>query len=194
MVKRTFDLIASFFGLFLVFPVLLIVSVLVALDSRGPIIFKQQRVGRYGKLFTMVKFRTMKVKQESSSTVSIKGDKRITRIGAFLRKTKIDELPELWNVLIGEMSLVGPRPDVEGFADQLQNESRKILELRPGITGPASLKFANEEALLASVDNPERYNREVIYPEKVKLNLEYYYQQNLMLDIKIIFATIFRKS
>ena len=194
MVKRTFDLIASFFGLFLVFPVLLIVSVLVALDSRGPIIFKQQRVGRYGKLFTMVKFRTMKVKQESSSTVSIMGDKRITRIGAFLRKTKIDELPELWNVLIGEMSLVGPRPDVEGFADQLQNESRKILELRPGITGPASLKFANEEALLASVDNPERYNREVIYPEKVKLNLEYYYQQNLMLDIKIIFATIFRKS
>ncbi|MEC8611131.1 MAG: sugar transferase [Bacteroidota bacterium] len=194
MVKRTFDLIASFFGLFLVFPVLLIVSVLVALDSRGPIIFKQQRVGRYGKLFTMVKFRTMKVKQESSSTVSIKGDKRITRIGAFLRKTKIDELPELWNVLVGEMSLVGPRPDVEGFADQLQNESRKILELRPGITGPASLKFANEEALLASVDNPERYNREVIYPEKVKLNLEYYYQQNLMLDIKIIFATIFRKS
>ena len=194
MVKRTFDLIASFFGLFLVFPVLLIVSVLVALDSRGPIIFKQQRVGRYGKLFTMVKFRTMKVKQESSSTVSIMGDKRITRIGAFLRKTKIDELPELWNVLVGEMSLVGPRPDVEGFADQLQNESRKILELRPGITGPASLKFANEEALLASVDNPERYNREVIYPEKVKLNLEYYYQQNLMLDIKIIFATIFRKS
>lgn len=194
MVKRSFDLIASFFGLILVFPVLLIVSVLVALDSRGPIIFKQQRVGRYGKLFTMVKFRTMKVKQESSSTVSVKGDKRITRIGAFLRKTKIDELPELWNVLVGEMSLVGPRPDVEGYADQLQNENRKILELRPGITGPASLKFANEEALLASVDNPERYNREVIYPEKVKLNLEYYYQQNLMLDIKIIFATIFRKS
>ena len=194
MVKRTFDLIASFFGLLLLFPVLLVVSVLVALDSRGPIIFKQQRVGRHGKLFTMVKFRTMKVKQESSSTVSVKGDKRITWIGAFLRKTKIDELPELWNVLVGEMSLVGPRPDVEGYADQLQNESRKILELRPGITGPASLKFANEEALLASVDNPERYNREVIYPEKVKLNLEYYYQQNLMLDIKIIFATIFRKS
>lgn len=194
MLKRLFDFTAAFFGLITLFPILLVVSLLIALDSRGPVIFSQQRVGRHGKLFSMVKFRSMYVKQASNSTVSVKGDKRITRVGAFIRKTKIDELPELWNVLIGDMSLVGPRPDVKGYADELQNESRKILELRPGITGPASLKFVNEEELLASVDNPEQYNREVIYPEKVKLNLEYYYQQNFLLDIKIIFATIFRKS
>jgi lipopolysaccharide/colanic/teichoic acid biosynthesis glycosyltransferase len=136
----------------------------------------------------------MKIVQESNSTVSVKGDRRITKIGAFLRKYKLDELPELWNVLIGQMSIVGPRPDVKGYADELKGEDRKILNLRPGITGPASLKYANEEELLSYQENPEKYNNEVIFPDKVRINLDYYFNQNLILDLKIIFATIFRTN
>ena len=134
------------------------------------------------------------VNQKINHTATAKGDERITKIGVFLRKYKLDELPELWNVLKGEMSLVGPRPDVPGYADYLKGEDRKILNLRPGITGMASLKYANEEEILAEQDNPQRYNDEVIFPDKVKLNLEYYENQTLWLDIKIIFATIFRTS
>lgn len=194
MVKRIFDVISSFIGIVLLLPIFLLVALAIKIGSDGPVLFKQKRVGRYAKTFFMVKFRTMVVEQDSGSTVSVKGDKRITKVGAFLRKTKLDELPELWNVLIGQMSLVGPRPDVPGFADVLEGEDRKILELRPGITGPASLKYANEEQLLAEVDNPEKYNMDVIFPEKVRINLEYYYNQNFLLDIKIIFATIFRSN
>lgn len=194
MMKRTFDFVASFIGLLLLFPLLLLLSVLIKLDSKGPVLFRQERVGRYGKLFTLVKFRSMTVKQESDSTVSVRGDVRITKTGAFLRRFKLDELPELWNVLKGEMSLVGPRPDVPGFADQLEGEDRQVLNLRPGITGPASLKYANEEEILAKVDDPERYNREVIFPDKVRINLDYYQGQNIWLDLKIIFATIFRTN
>ena len=117
----------------------------------------------------------------------------ISSVGVFLRKYKLDELPELFNVLIGDMSIVGTRPDVPGYADKLEGENRNILELRPGITGPASLIYANEEKMLASVDNPQQYNDEVIYPRKVKINLQYYYNQNLWNDLKIIFRTIFRK-
>jgi len=142
----------------------------------------------------MIKFRSMYISQVSKSTVSVKGDARITDFGKFLRKYKLDELPELLNVLVGEMSLVGPRPDVEGYADKLIGENRNILKLRPGITGPASLKFANEEDLLSKQSNPEKFNNEIIYPEKVRLNLDYYNNNNLWIDIKIIFATIFRTS
>lgn len=131
---------------------------------------------------------------EKKGSISIKGDDRITTIGSFLRKYKLDELPELWNVLIGDMSFVGPRPDVPGYADILKGENRKILELRPGITGIASLKYANEEEILSNVKNPIRYNDEVIFPDKTRLNLEYYYKNNLWFDIKIIFATIFRTN
>jgi lipopolysaccharide/colanic/teichoic acid biosynthesis glycosyltransferase len=194
MMKRTFDFVASFIGLLLLFPLLLLLSVLIKLDSKGPVLFRQERVGRYGKLFTLVKFRSMTVKQESDSTVSVRGDVRITKTGAFLRRFKLDELPELWNVLKGEMSLVGPRPDVPGFADHLEGEDRQVLNLRPGITGPASLKYANEEEILAKVDDPEHYNREVIFPDKVRINLDYYQGQNIWLDLKIIFATIFRTN
>ncbi len=155
----------------------------------GPAIFKQKRVGKEGKLFTMYKFRSMTVGHGGSS-VSVAGESRITPLGAKLRKYKLDELPELWNVLIGDMSFVGPRPDVPGYADKLQGEDRLILNLRPGITGPASLKYKNEEEILAQVEDPQKYNDEVIYPDKVKINLEYYYHHSLIGDIKLIIQTV----
>ena len=194
MIKRLFDLTSSFIGILVLLPLMLVISIVIKLDSKGPVFFKQKRVGKDGKLFTMIKFRSMSIVQKSKSTVSVKGDVRITKVGAFIRKYKFDELPELWNVLVGQMSIVGPRPDVKGFADELQGEDRLILELRPGITGPASLKYANEEELLSHQENPEKYNNEVIFPDKVRINLDYYYNQNLILDLKIIFATIFRTN
>lgn len=155
----------------------------------GPAIFTQKRVGKDGKLFTMYKFRSMTVGHGGSS-VSVAGESRITPLGAKLRKYKLDELPELWNVLIGDMSFVGPRPDVPGYADLLEGEDRLILKLRPGITGPASLKYKNEEEILAKVENPQQYNDEVIYPDKVKINLDYYHHHSLMGDIKLIIQTV----
>ena len=122
--------------------------------------------------------------------VSVAGDSRVTPLGAFLRKYKIDELPELWNVLIGDMSFVGPRPDVPGYADKLQGEDRRILELKPGITGPATLKYRNEEELLAMQSNPQTYNDEVIWPDKVRINLEYLRKRTFFGDIKIILQTL----
>lgn len=159
----------------------------------GPIFFKQKRVGQHGLLFTMVKFRTMVVNHGGNS-ISVKGENRITPLGSVLRKYKLDELPELWNVLKGEMSLVGPRPDVPGYADKLQGEDRKILMLKPGITSPSSLKYSNEEEILASQFDPVKYNNEVIYPDKVKMNLKYYQQQNFWLDLKIIVYTVLGKK
>ena len=177
--KRLFDFVASLFGLIFLSPLLLIISLMIKLSSKGPILFRQKRVGKNGLIFTLVKFRSMTVVQHSNSTVSVKGDMRITNIGAFLRRFKLDELPELWNVLLGEMSLVGPRPDVPGYADKLEGEDRLILKLRPGITGPASLKYANEEEILAKVAHPEEYNKNVIFPDKVRINLDYYFRQNI---------------
>jgi len=190
--KRLFDITASLIGLIVLFPAFIVVSVLVKTSSEGPVFFMQPRIGRCGRVFKMIKFRSMKVIQSSDSTISVKGDLRITKFGAFLRKYKIDEIPELFNVLRGDMSIVGPRPDVSGYADKLVGEDVLILELRPGITGPASLKYANEEDVLALQEDPVKYNDDVIYPHKVKLNLDYYHNNNLWIDIKIIFATIFR--
>jgi len=190
--KRSFDFITSLIGIIVLFPIFIIVSLLVKISSVGPVFFVQKRIGKNGKIFQMIKFRSMFVIQRSNSTISVKGDVRITKVGAFLRKFKLDELPELWNVLKGDMSLVGPRPDVCGYADNLIGEDRKILELRPGITGVASLKYYNEEDVLATQSNPLKFNDEVIYPDKVRLNLDYYQNNNLWIDIKIIFATIFR--
>lgn len=190
--KNIFDAICSFLGLLFLWPLLLIVAILIKIKMPGgPVIFKQQRVGKDAKLFTMYKFRSMTV-AHSGSSVSVAGESRITPLGAKLRKYKLDELPELWNVLKGDMSFVGPRPDVPGYADKLEGEDRLILKLRPGITGPASLKYANEEELLAQVDDPIKYNDEVIFPDKVKINLEYYYTHTLCGDIKLIFKTVFR--
>ena len=147
--KSIFDRTASFFGLIFLFPILIIVGILIRIKMPGgPVIFKQRRVGRHGKLFTMYKFRSMTV-SHSGSSVSVRGENRITPLGAKLRKYKLDELLELWNVLIGDMSFVGPRPDVPGYADKLEGDDRRMLLLKPGITGPASLKYRDEEELLA---------------------------------------------
>ena len=188
--KRSFDLLFSLSGLILLWPVILI-SVPIARRSTGASgIFKQCRIGRHGKSFVVYKLRTMSPDIVGSSTVTTVDDLRVTRFGAFLRRTKIDELPQLWNVIKGDMSLVGPRPDVAGYADNLIGEARRILLLRPGITGPATLKYSDEETLLAESDNPERYNAEVIFPDKTKLNLEYYDTWSLFNDISLIFMTI----
>ena len=172
-IKSLFDRGASLFGLIFLFPVLIIISILIRIKMPGgPVIFKQKRVGQFGRLFTMYKFRSMTV-AHSGSSISVKGESRITPLGAVLRKYKLDELPELWNVLIGDMSFVGPRPDVPGYADKLEGENRRMLLLKPGITGPASLKYRNEEEILAEQENPQKYNDAVLFPDKVQINIEY---------------------
>lgn len=192
MLKWIFDRVMAAAGLLALCPVLAVVAVLIRVRMPGgPVIFRQRRVGRGGRLFTMYKFRSMTVGHGGSS-VSVAGESRITPLGHVLRRYKLDELPELWNVLIGDMSLVGPRPDVPGYADRLTGADRDVLRLRPGITGPASLKYANEEEILALVDDPQRYNDEVIFPDKVRINLQYYRSHSLAGDIRLIFATIFR--
>lgn len=192
--KRLFDCYASFWGLIILFPVLIIVCILIRIKMPGgPVIFRQKRVGQYGRLFTMYKFRSMTV-AHSGSSVSIKGESRITPLGAVLRKYKLDELPELWNVLIGDMSLVGPRPDVPGYADKLEGDDRRILLLKPGITGPASLKYRNEEEILAEQENPQKYNDEVLFPDKVRINIEYLDNWSFWKDIKIIVYTVLGKD
>lgn len=192
--KFVFDRGMSFFGLVILSPVFFTIAILIRIKMpSGPVIFKQKRVGQYGKLFTMYKFRSMTI-SHSGSSVSVKGESRITPLGAKLRKYKLDELPELWNVLIGDMSLVGPRPDVPGYADKLVGENRRILQLKPGITGPASLKYRNEEELLAEQENPQRYNDEVLFPDKVRINIEYLENWSFWNDIKIIIYTILGKD
>lgn len=192
--KWIFDRLISLIGLIILLPILLMAALFIALKMPGgPVIFKQKRVGQYGKLFTMYKFRTMTM-EHSGSSISIKGESRITPLGAKLRKYKLDELPELYNVLIGDMSFVGPRPDVPGYADNLTGEDRKILKLKPGITGPASLKYRNEEELLATVDDPIQYNNNVIFPDKVRINLNYMKHWSFFLDIKIILYTLIGKD
>ena len=191
MLKRTFDIVLSIFAIFLLFPSSLLVSFLIVIDSGFPIFFLQKRIGRDAKEFNIIKFRTMKTNNENI-TITVSDDSRITRIGKYLRKTKIDELPEILNVLFGQMSFVGPRPDVKGYADKLKGANRKILALRPGITGPASLKYYNEEYILSQKSNPKKYNDEVIFPDKVKINMHYFHNRSFFLDLKIIFATIFR--
>jgi len=191
--KRLFDILFSFSGIIFTLPVFFVTALLIKIKMPdGKIIFKQKRVGKDGKLFTIYKFRTMSV-GHSGTTVSVKGESRITPLGEKLRKYKIDELPELWNVLKGDMSFVGPRPDVPGYADKLKGKNRNILKLKPGITCEASLKYANEEEILAKTEDPVKYNDEIIFPDKVKINLEYYRNHNIIKDIKIIFKTIFRK-
>ena len=192
--KSLFDRGASLFGLILLSPILLVVGALIHIKMPGgSAIFKQKRVGKHGRLFTMYKFRSMTVRH-SGSSVSVKGESRITPLGAVLRKYKLDELPELWNVLIGDMSFVGPRPDVPGYADKLQGEDRRMLLLKPGITGPASLKYRNEEELLAQQEDPQKYNDEVLFPNKVRINIEYLDHWSFWNDIKIIIYTILGKD
>lgn len=192
VLKYIFDRTVAFVGLLFLWPVLLIVAILIKCKMPGPVFFIQQRVGRNGKLFACHKFRSMSVGHYGSS-VSVAGESRITPLGAKLRKYKLDELPELWDVLIGKMSFVGPRPDVPGYADKLQGEDRIILTLRPGITGPATLKYRNEEELLATVKDPQKYNDEVIYPDKVRINRYYAEHYSFIKDIQMIFCTVLGK-
>lgn len=191
--KRLFDITAAVFGLVITLPVFLAIYLLIKTQMTGSVFFKQQRVGRHGKIFKMIKFRTMTI-SHSGSTISVKGERRITPLGAVLRKYKLDELPELWNILIGDMSFVGPRPDVPGYADKLEGEDRLLLSIRPGLTGAASLKFSNEEELLALQDDPVKYNDEVLYPEKVRINNNYVRHMSFGLDLKIIISTILGKK
>lgn len=188
--KYLFDRIMALIGLVVLSPVLVVVALLIKVKMPGgPIIFSQKRVGRGGRLFTMYKFRSMTV-NHSGSSVSVAGESRITPLGAKLRRYKLDELPELWNVLVGEMSFVGPRPDVPGYADQLTGEDREVLALRPGITGPASLKYRDEEELLALQADPQRYNDEVIFPDKVRINRYYLHHYSFLKDIEMIICTV----
>lgn len=190
MLKNSFDKIFALIGLLVLSPLLLLIALLIRVKMPdGAVLFRQQRVGQYGKVFTMVKFRTMTATHHGSS-ISVAGESRITPLGAFLRKYKLDELPELWNILKGDMSFVGPRPDVPSYADKLIGKDRDILQLKPGITGPATLKYRNEEELLAQQANPQQYNDEVIFPDKVKINLEYLHHHSFWGDIRIIIQTI----
>ena len=194
VIKSFFDRIMSFTGLIGLFPVMLVIAVLIKIKMpEGNVIFKQQRVGQFGKLFTMYKFRTM-INKHSGSSVSVKGESRITPLGATLRKYKLDELPELWNVLIGDMSFVGPRPDVPGYADKLRGEDRIILSVRPGITCLASLKYRNEEEILAQQANPKEYNDKVLFPDKVRINKKYIENRSFLVDLQIIFCTLLGKD
>ena len=202
ILKVLFDKVVSLIGLIVLSPILVIVALLIKVKMPGPILFCQKRVGQHGKLFTVYKFRSMTVKHEASmaskdseaTSIASTEQSRITPLGEKLRRYKLDELPELWNVLKGDMSFVGPRPDVPGYADQLQGEERDILKLRPGITGPASLKYRNEEELLASVENPAQYNDEVIFPDKVRLNLYYLKNYSFIKDIQMIVCTVLGKK
>ena len=216
ILKLIFDKVVSLVGLIVLSPLLLIVALLIKWKMPGPILFCQQRVGRYGRIFTVYKFRTMTVKAEASvasrnseaTSIASQEQSRITTLGEKLRRYKLDELPELWNVLKGDMSFVGPRPDVPGYADQLQGEDREVLLLRPGITGPASLKYRNEEDILEAVDEAlqkgrsglpigiitvQEYNDNVIYPDKVRLNRYYLHHYSFIKDIQMIVCTVLGK-
>lgn len=188
--KWCFDRFMALIGLLVLFLPLLIIGILIKIDSKGPMFFMQWRIGRGGKPFRICKFRTMKDQAEGDS-ITTADDPRVTRMGHWLRHSKVDCLTELVNVLIGQMSFVGPRPDVPGYADQLQGDNRRILQLRPGITGPASIKYRDEEELLAQQADPKVYNDNVIWPDKVKINLDYLDHWTFLGDIQLIFKTVF---
>ena len=193
MIKWIFDRLVALLGLIVLGWLIVVIAVCIRAKMGSPVFFRQKRVGREGKLFTMVKFRTMTT-DHGGNSVSVAGENRITPFGAKLRRLKLDELPELWNVLVGDMSFVGPRPDVPGYADSLTGSDREILQLRPGITGPATLKYRNEEILLASKPNPRLFNDEVVFPDKVRLNLLYLHHHTFCGDLKMIIATVLGKQ
>lgn len=208
ILKWIFDRLVSFIGLLLIWPLLAVIAILIKIKmSGGPVMFTQKRVGKDGKLFTCHKFRSMTVKH-SGSTVSVAGDSRITPLGATLRHYKIDELPGLWDVMIGNMSFVGPRPDVPGYVDKLEGEDRIVLKLRPGITGPATLKYRLEDEMISDYvskmkkegdtrstqEIAEEYNDKVIYPDKVRINKYYYEHYSFIKDIQMILYTILGKN
>ncbi len=188
--KRTFDVIVSLIGLCCTWWIIVMAWLVASIETKSNGFFIQQRVGKNGKLFNVIKIKTMKNIDGIDTTITSSTDIRITKSGKFFRDTKIDELPQLWNVFIGDMSFVGPRPDVSGYADNLKGEDRIILTIRPGITGPASLKYKNEEDVLSQQEDPKWYNDNILWPDKVKINKEYIYNWSFSKDIKYIIKTV----
>ena len=193
MAKRLFDIVSSGIGLLCLAPVFVVIAIWIKLDSRGPVFYRQTRVGRYGRDFRIFKFRSMRVGSDKGRQITVgERDPRITRSGYFIRRYKIDELPQLINVFLGDMSIVGPRPEVRKYVDLYSEEQRKVFQVRPGITDLASIKYRNENELLSQVDDPDTYYIDVIMPDKLTINLEYIRHQSFMGDIKIIFNTLFK--
>lgn len=193
MAKRLFDIVSSGIGLLCLAPVFVVMAIWIKLDSRGPVFYRQTRVGRYGRDFRIFKFRSMRVGSDKGRQITVgERDPRITRFGYFIRRYKIDELPQLINVFLGDMSIVGPRPEVRKYVDLYSEEQRKVFQVRPGITDLASIKYRNENELLSQVDDPDSYYIDVIMPDKLTINLEYIRHQSFMGDIKIIFNTLFK--
>jgi lipopolysaccharide/colanic/teichoic acid biosynthesis glycosyltransferase len=187
MVKYVFDRVTAALGLLILSPLLVLIALYVGVKMRGgPVLFRQERIGKNGRRFTIYKFKTMEADNE--------GIPQVTTAGRMLRKYKLDELPELWNVLKGDMSFVGPRPDVPGYADLLEGNERRLLQLRPGITGPATMKYRNEESLLARQEDPLEYNDRIIWPDKVRINLYYLDHYSFWKDIQMIFCTVLGKN
>lgn len=189
-IKRAFDLAVATPVLIALAPLIAVLAALARCDTGGSGIFRQIRIGRHGMPFKVLKLRTMRVNVERDSTITTRDDPRVTRFGAWLRRTKLDELPQLVNVVRGEMSLVGPRPDVPGWYDELTDEDRVLLEVRPGITSPATIAFIREEALLAKQSDPETYNREVLWPRKVALNRQWVQSWSFRQDLLCLWRTI----
>ena len=188
--KRGFDIVVSFLGLTFSWWLIFIAWVIATFETKSNGFFIQKRVGKDGKIFNVIKIKTMKKVEGVDTTITSSNDVRITKSGKFFRDKKIDELPQLINVLIGDMSFVGPRPDVPGYADKLEGEDRIVLSIRPGITGPASLKYKNEEEILASQNDPKWYNDKIIWPDKVRINKEYIKNWSLKTDIEYIIKTV----
>lgn len=190
--KRLFDIVASFCGIVILFPLIVIVSILIKLTSKGPVLFKQVRVTKNGRLFKIYKFRTMRENSEGNKQITVGNDSRITGIGHILRKTKLDELPQLFNVLKGEMSLVGPRPEVPKYVELYTEEQREILKVSAGITDYASIYFSNESELLGEAENPEEFYIKKIMSYKIELNKKYIKEIGIVTDIKLIILTILK--
>lgn len=193
--KRAFDIVFSLFGLLMLLPLLPFVAILIKLDSRGPVFYRQDRVGRDFRIFVIYKFRTMMVNaDQQGALITAAGDRRITKVGGFLRKYKIDELPQLFNVLKGDMSFVGPRPEVSEYVELFRSDYRKLLTVRPGITDPASLKYSNEETILGmSKESLEAYTSRIL-PEKIRLSSNYIDSHTLATDLKLIVTTLLKTS
>lgn len=190
--KRVFDILFSFVGIIILLPIYIIISLLIIIDSKGGILYKQERTGKGDKIFKVFKFRTMRPDSFSKGALTVGSrDPRITNVGYYLRKYKLDELPQLFNVFFGDMSFVGPRPEVKKYTDLYNNTQKKVLMVRPGITDYASIKFRNENDLLSASDNPEQLYIDEIMPEKLDLNLKYINDNSLFKDIKIIFDTFY---
>lgn len=189
--KRLFDIIVSFFGLLIFSPLFIILAIWIQCDSKGGVFYKQTRVGRNNKDFQLLKFRSMRTNADKGSLITIgERDPRITKSGYFIRKYKLDELPQLINVLLGDMSLVGPRPEVRKYVDLYTPEQLRVLDIRPGITDKASIQYRNENELLAKAENPEKFYREVVMQDKLRINLEYVQEHSFFTDIKLILKTI----